>query len=306
MNLEQMKALVSVVNNKSFSLAAKEMFLSQPTISMYIKTLEKELGEQLLIRSTKKILLSEAGLLFYPYAVQMLKTEEEALRKIKNKDEKITGDVMIATSSVPANYILPGFLTYARKRLPDVNFKISEGDSTEVVQKILHFGQEIGIGSICPSSVKLCFEPLVRDRIVLITPNTRKYREYNGYFDRDELKKETFVIRESGSGTKVAADSVEKMLGLDSDKIKIAAEVQTTETLKRIVSKGVGIGFISNFAIKDYLAQKKVIAFEFPELKTERQLYLFWHAERNLSRAGEGTINLLKEYCSRMGENFSK
>ena len=73
MNLEQIKSLVSVVNHKSFSLAAKEMFVSQPTISMHIKTLEKELGEQLLIRSTKDIVLSEAGLLFYPYAVQMLK-----------------------------------------------------------------------------------------------------------------------------------------------------------------------------------------------------------------------------------------
>ncbi len=304
MNLEQIKSLVSVVNNKSFSLAAKEMFLSQPTISMHIKTLEKELGEQLLIRSTKDILLSEAGLVFYPYAVQMLKTEEEALQRIKNKDERITGDVMITTSSVPANYIFPGFLSYAKKKLPDVVFKISEGDSMEVVQNIFRFGQEIGIGSICPSSAKLGFEPLFKDRIVLITPNTKKYRDYKEHFNRNELKRETFVIRETGSGTKVVADSVEKMLGLGSGKIKIAAEVQTTETLKRLVAEGVGIGFISNLATKDYLEQKKVLVFEFPEIKAERQLYLIWHRERNLSKAGERTINLLKEYCNKMKESF--
>ena len=131
MNLEQIKSLVSVVNHKSFSLAAKEMFVSQPTISMHIKTLEKELGEQLLIRSTKDIVLSEAGLLFYPYAVQMLKAEEDAIQKIKNKGEKIAGDVMFASSSVPANYIFPGFLAYSKKKNPDIGYKISEGDSTE-------------------------------------------------------------------------------------------------------------------------------------------------------------------------------
>lgn len=300
MNLEQIKSLVSVVNHKSFSLAAKEMFVSQPTISMHIKTLEKEIGEQLLIRSTKDIVLSEAGLLFYPYAVQMLKAEEDALQKIKNKGEKLAGDVMIASSSVPANYIFPGFLAYSKKKYPEISYKISEGDSTEVLQKILHFEQEIGIGSIRPSSAKIFFEPILNDEIVLITPNTKKYRDYKGNFDRSDLKRESFVMREIGSGTKTAADNVEKMLGLENTKVQVAAEVQTTETLKRTVAEGVGVGFISSLAAKDYLEQKKVLVFEFPEIETKRQLYLFWHCERNLSKVGERAANLLTEYCGEM------
>lgn len=87
MNLEQIKSLVCVVKNKSFSQAAKEMFVTQPTISMHIKTLENELGEQLLVRSTKDIVLSEAGLVFYPYAIRMLKAEEEALAQIKSREK---------------------------------------------------------------------------------------------------------------------------------------------------------------------------------------------------------------------------
>lgn len=300
MNLEQIKSLVSVVNHKSFSLAAKEMFVSQPTISMHIKTLEKELGEQLLIRSTKDIVLSEAGLLFYPYAVQMLKAEEDAIQKIKNKGEKLVGDVMVASSSVPANHIFPGFLAYSKKKNPDIGYKISEGGSTEVLQKILHFEQEIGVGSIRSSSTKLFFEPLIEDEIVLITPNIKKYRDYKGNFDRNKLKRENFVIREMGSGTKVAADNVERKLGLESDKVQIAAEVQTTETLKRVVAEGVGIGFVSSLAVKDYLEQKRVLVFEFPEIETKRQLYLFWHCERNLSKVGERAISMLKEYCSQI------
>lgn len=300
MNLEQVKSLVSVVNNKSFSVAAKEMFVSQPTISMHIKTLEREIGEQLLIRSTKDVILSEAGMVFYPYAVQMLKAEEEALFHMQNKGKELTGEVLIASSSVPANYVLPGFLAYSKKKCKGISYRILEGDSTEVIQKILRFEGEIGIGSIKPLTPKCMSFPLVKDKIVLVTPNTRKYASFQGVFNRNELKREEFVIREKGSGTKAAGESLEKKLGLEPEKVRVIAEVQTTETLKRVVAEGVGIAFVSSIAVRDYLEQGKLLAFEFPEIANERQLYLLWHEERNLSRAGEHAVELLKEYCDRI------
>lgn len=298
MNLEQIKSLVSVVNNKSFSRAAKEMYVTQPTISMHIKALERELGEQLLIRSTKDIVLSEAGIVFYPYAVRMLKAEEEALLEIRERGKEIIGEVQIASSSVPVNYMLPGFLAYARKKNQGIRYKITEGDSSEVIQKIMRFEQELGLCSILPNHPKCICEPLIKDRIVLITPNTKQYRSYNGVFPREVLAKENYVIREPGSGTKLAVDSLEKLLGLEADKIRVAAEVKTTETVKRAVAKGIGIAFISKLAIEDYVEQKKVLMFEFPDMETERQIYLIQHAERNLSRSGEKVLSLLREYYS--------
>lgn len=296
MNLEQIKSLVSVVNNKSFSLAAKEMYVSQPTISMHIKTLEREIGEQLLIRSTKDVILSEAGLTFYPYAVQMLKAEEEALFQISNKEKKLSGEVTIVSSSVPTNYLLPGFAAYSKQKCNGINYRISEEDSTGVIQKILHFEQEIGIGSICPKNIKCMYWPLVKDKIILITPNTQKYRAYNGVFHLEDLKKEDFVMRENGSGTKAAGDSLEKKLGLEPHRGRVIAEVQTTETLKQFVAEGVGVAFASNIAVKDYADQEKVLMFEFPNVEAQRQLYLIQHVDRNLSKVGERAVKLLKEY----------
>lgn len=300
MNLEQLRSLESVVRNKSFSMAARELYVTQPTISMHIKSLEAELGEQLLVRSTKDILLSEAGILFFPYAVQMLNAQGEALARLKKREECISGEVRIVASSVPANYIVPGFLSYAGKRQDQIVYRISEGDSMGVAQKVQRFEDEIGIGGIQTGNSKCLFEPFISDHIILITPNQLKYREKEGVFDIEELKRETFIVRESGSGTRFATESLEKKLGIDQNKIYVAAEVQTTELLKRVVSEGVGVGFVSSLAARDYLQQEKILAFEFDKIATRRQLYLIRNKEKSMSVAAKRTILMLKEYAKQL------
>lgn len=300
MNLEQIKSLVCVVKNKSFSQAAREMFVTQPTISMHIKTLENELGEQLLVRSTKDIILSEAGLVFYPYAVRMLKAEEEALLQMKNREEDVKGEVLIASSSVPVNYIMPEFIAYSRQQCAGIKYRISEGDSSEVIQKVLRFEQEIGVGSIKTENPKCICEPFVKDKIVLITPNIEKYRLYNGKMPLEELKRESFVVREQGSGTKMAVESLERTLGLYPDKMNIVAEFQTTETVKRAVAAQVGVAFVSNLAVQDYQQQKKILVFEFEDTYTDRQMYLIRHTDRNLSIAGEKALCLLRKFAKKI------
>ena len=98
MRLEYIRSFISVVNCKSFSVAAKQIFLSQPTISTHIKQLESELGVQLLVRSTKDVILSDAGVIFYPFAMRLLETESEALAQIHKNEMEIKGTVSIATS----------------------------------------------------------------------------------------------------------------------------------------------------------------------------------------------------------------
>ena len=252
------------------------------------------------MRSTKDIILSESGILFFPYAVQMLNMHGEALARLRKKEEYVRGTVRLVASSVPANYIIPGFLSYAAKKQGQIIYQVSEGDSMGVIQKVTRFEDEIGIGSLQNGSAKCKFEPLLNDHIVLITPNRAKYREKEGNFPIEELKEETFIVRESGSGTRFATESFEKKIGIDQNKICVAAEVQTTELLKRTVSEGVGVGFISSLAAKDYLQQEKILAFEFDKNDTKRQLYLIRNKEEGLSAAAKRTVSMLKEYVKQL------
>lgn len=271
------------------------MFLSQPTISTHIKQLELELGVQLLVRSTKDVILSEAGLIFYPYAVQLLETEREALSQLHHREMKITGTVSISTSSVPGNYMLPQFLAYIKEIHPDIRYRISEGDSEKVIYEVMHFEAELGIGGMKSMADKCICEPLFEDEIVLITPNTERYRELNGKFPLEQLREERYVVRESGSGTKKFSENIER--DLDLQDMKIAVQVESSEMVKRAVEAKVGIAFISKLAVKDAVSQGRVLSFSFPKDTSKRQLYLLYHKDRVLTAAARSTIKSLRHFC---------
>lgn len=296
MRLEYIKSFINVVNCKSFSLAAKQTFLSQPTISTHIKQLESELGVQLLVRSTKDVILSEAGVLFYPFAVRLLETEKEALAQLHKSESTVKGTVSIATSTVPGNYMLPQFLKYARSAHPDVDYKIVEGDSDKVIQSVLHFGTDLGIGSIKSLNEKCMCQPLFKDRVILVTPNTEEYRDMNGEFPRERLQKEHFILR-SGGGTKMAAESIERSLNIHEKPLKVVLRVESSELVKRGVEQGLGIAFISNLAVKESVEKGKLLKFEFGDIDTSRQIYLLYHKDRVMNLAITSTIKLLRQYC---------
>lgn len=297
MKLEYIRSFIGVVNYKSFSLAAKNLFLSQPTISAHIKRLEAELGVSLLVRSTKDVILSEEGLTFYPYAVQLLETEKEALGRLHKEERAECGTITIATSSVPGNYIFPRFLAYFQEQNEKISFRVLDGDSEDVLQKVMHFEAELGIGSIKNTNGKLHCETLLEDEIVLITPNKEKYRNLNGNFPISMLKKESFIAREMGSGTKTISDNIEQELKLNVHSLRVAAQFDTSEMVRRAVEAGTGVAFISQIAARESLENKKVLEFRFPDVSAKRFLYLVYHRERVLSPAAKSVIRCLREYC---------
>lgn len=290
---------MAVVESKSFSGAAKKLFLSQPAISTQVKQLEEELGVQLLTRSSKNIHLTEAGLSFYPYAKHLLHTENDALLALSGRKNTLTGTVRIAASSVPANYILPEFISYMRGKYPEISFRICEGDSTEVIHEVLHFETEIGVCGFEPQDNKCFYEELLSDDIVLITPRDRYFEAFQGRISKEALLSLDYIIREKGSGTGLAAQNLEQSLGLSEKNMHIVAQVDGTELLKRTVAAGVGCAFISKLAAMDYVRADKVLMFEFPEPNCSRDFYVVYHKDRILDRGAAVTVNELTSFFKR-------
>lgn len=298
MRLEYIRSFIGVVNYKSFSLAAKYLYLSQPTISTHIKQLESELGVQLLVRSTKDVLLSEEGKIFYPYALQLLETENRALKHL-NKTENESGSIVtIALSSVPGNCMFPQFLARYRAKNADVKFRVSEGDSGSVLQKILNFDVEAGIGGLESGSDKVHSEVLFEDEIVLITPNTAKYKSMNGKFPVEHLAKEWFITRELGSGTKNAVDGIERDLKLNTASLHVVAQFESSEMVRRTVEAGAGVAFISKVAARESVEKQKILEFSFPNVNAKRKFYLMYHKDRGLSMTTESVLEELRSFCA--------
>ena len=184
MRLDYIRSFINVVNCKSFSVAAKKAFVSQPTISTHIKQLEAELGVQLLVRSTKDVILSEEGVLFYPYAVRLLETENEALAHLNKTEAKVKGTVTIAASSVPGNYILPRILKQTRLKYPEIDYRMLEGDSSQVIVEhcgdIYYMSGEISLKNVREMENIKIFLVFVKLQLVRIL----KQRIIRGFYDK--------------------------------------------------------------------------------------------------------------------------
>lgn len=294
MYLNHVEAFINVVKYKSFSKAAKELYLSQPTISSYIKSLENELGVQLIVRSTRDVVLSEAGVVFYEYAVKLIRIRDTAFNKMQNYSTDITGTMAFAASPVPAQYLVPKIIADIHREQPSIFFSIKEMASQEVINKIEDYKYELGITCLKANGSQCIFEPLGDDPIVLITPNTEVYQNMNGNFDIERLKTDSFIIREDGTSTRGKTIAFLKSHKLSLSDLNVISEMQTVESVKHAVSENLGIAFISKRAAADYIKFGYVLAFEFDSPHLINQFYLAYHKNRVLSPIGEYVYNYIK------------
>ena len=143
MNLKQLEAFARVAETKSFSEAAKRLYLTQPTVSAHVSALEKELGVCLLLRTTKEVSLTEEGKALYGYAVQMLDLEQE-IREHFGRRKSGKSVLRIAASTIPSQYLLPEIMVRFRERYPGVRLSVAETDSAGVVGQIVSGEADIG------------------------------------------------------------------------------------------------------------------------------------------------------------------
>ena len=181
MNLKQLEAFVKVTESGSFSKAAKLLFLTQPTVSAHISSLEKELDSRLFVRNTKEVKLSEEGKQLYQYARQMVELEKE-IEQVFSKDAHCEEKcITIATSTIPAQYVLPAILAKFRETYPDEQFRISENDSCGVVEQVAGHMVDIGFTGTVLEKKYCRYMPFYQDELVVMMPNTEFYQEIQKY-----------------------------------------------------------------------------------------------------------------------------
>lgn len=294
MNLKQLEAFVCVADKKSFSKAARELYLTQPTISAHIASLEKELDVRLFIRNTKEVNLSEDGKLLYTYAKQMIDLEAQIEACFCGEKYTEGRKITIAASTIPAQYILPGILSKFNEKYPKEQFKVVESDSMKVVELISGGAADIGFtGTVLEK--KFCkYIPFYKDELIVITPNTEKYKECIQSGNLAWLKDEAFIMREEGSGTRKEAEKQLKKAGIDVEKLKIVASMGNQEAIKRSVISGMGITIISRLAAEEEIRMDKVLWMPM-DAGNGRNLNIVYNKNFHLSKSAERFIRVTKE-----------
>ena len=297
MDMKQLEAFVYVVETCSFSKAGELLHLTQPTISSHILSLERELNIKLIVRTTKETYPSEAGKLLYNYAKEILIMRENAVQAIRMFSQEMRGTITVAASTIPGQYYLPKILQSFREKYPDIKFNIQMTDSTDVVDRITTRTAEVGFSGTEIDAPKCIYREFADDRLVVITPNEERFRQYVGKgFPIRQIREEPFISRESGSGTRRETEAFLKELGIQVSELKTAVEVRSTESIIKMVSEGMGVAVLSKSACEDYQQFGKVLAFDFDNITLRRKLYIIKHKNSILSPIAQVFYDYAKNF----------
>ncbi|MGF0033837.1 selenium metabolism-associated LysR family transcriptional regulator [Bariatricus sp. SGI.154] len=297
MNLKQLEAFVQVAEGGSFSKAAKELFLTQPTISAHISSLEKELNVRLFVRNTKEVSLSNDGKDLYRYARQMIDLEKKIDERFGGEEGADKHCITIAASTIPAQYLLPKVLMRFNERYPDEQIKILETDSAKVVMQIVDHMVDVGFTGTVLEKKHCKYIPFYKDELVIITPNTEKYRRIKREHpdDVDWILEEHVIMREEGSGTRKEAKKQLKQAGINPSDLDVIASIENQETIKKSVRQGMGISILSKLATEDEAREGYVLSFPIPKSDQGRDINLVYNKNYQMSRSAERFIKVVKE-----------
>ena len=297
MNLKQLEAFVQVAEGGSFSKAAKELYLTQPTVSAHISALEKELGVRLFVRNTKEVAMSQEGQELHRYARQIVDLERQIGEHFHLKENTGKHCITIAASTIPSQYLLPRVLAKFTERYPTEQFKLIETDSAEVVSQIIDGVVDIGFTGTVLEKRYCKYLPFYKDKLNIITPNTEKYRMLKEEYPNDIswLLSEHVIMREEGSGTRKEAEKQIKKAGVSVTALDIVANMDNQETIKRSVRQGLGVSILSQLATEDEVKAGYMLAFPIPGSDEGRDINLVYNKNSQLSRNVERFVKLVKE-----------
>ena len=294
MNLKQLEAFVQVSESGSFSKAAKELFLTQPTISAHISSLEKELNVRLFIRNTKEVSLSDDGKDLYRYAKQITDLEKAIEERFYMDSDDGKHFITIAASTIPAQYLLPKVLMCYRERYPKEQIKIMETDSSEVVTQVVDNMVDVGFTGTVLEKKHCKYIPFYKDELAVITPDTPEYRilKEQNCDDIDWIKRKPLILREEGSGTRKEAEKQLKNAGISMEDLDIVASIANQETIKKSVKQGMGITVLSRLAAED---EDGLLIFPIPGADEGRDINLVYNKNYQMTRSADRFIRIVKE-----------
>jgi len=295
MNLRQLEAFAEVAEQQSFSKAAKGLFLSQPTISAHIASLEKELNAKLFSRNTRTVSLTEGGEILYQYAREMLHLEQLVLETFQvEKPDNFC--LRIAASTIPSQYLLPQILARYREKYPEEQVQLTEADSVKVVEAVGNRKADLGFTGTAVDKSVCKFVPFYDDELILILPNNDHYqtilKEQKGV---GWIEDEPMILREIGSGTRWEAEKQLRAAGVDTASLNVVANIDNPETIKRSVKNGVGITMMSRLAVQESIAAGDVLEYPLGEKKKIRQLYMVYHKEYPLTKSARRMMRVVRE-----------
>ncbi|MBN2245143.1 MAG: LysR family transcriptional regulator [Candidatus Aminicenantes bacterium] len=293
-DFRHLETFCRVADLKSFSKAADDLFLTQPTVSGHILSLEQSLSLRLFDRTSREARLTKAGKVFQEYALKILSFRKELLNALSEFSRGIRGELSLGASTIPGEYLLPKLMGDFKKEHPHFIIALKIADTKEIIQYVLQDNVEFGIIGAKLNHPSLHYEKFEEDEIIVIAPSdhplTRKKR-----VNLEELLREPWIIREEGSGTQMAVEKAIRKKGKSLKQFHVVMEMGSTSSVKEGVKARLGLAFISGKATEEEIRQGFLSRIDLEGIEPiSRQIYIVSHRGRTLSPIGMEFLRFLK------------
>ncbi|CAM3115768.1 selenium metabolism-associated LysR family transcriptional regulator [Filibacter tadaridae] len=293
MNYERLKTFIAVAEKKSFSEAAKILYVTQPTITSQVKALEEELNTKLFERTTKKVAMTQSAHVLLNYAKEIVRLSDSAKKEILQMENTINGDLSVGCSLTIGEYILPTFLKRFIDSYPLIQMSVKIANSNAIVENLKDQLIDVGIIETLIEDPQIILEPIFEDELILIAaPDYFSTNEPK--VSLNQLKETPLIVREKGSGTRAVMDNYLKKAGLSVNDLTIVMELGSTEAIKTAVESGLGVSFISKSAIKKELKLKLLKTYSIKNISFYRYFYIAFRKDSVLKSSTELFLNDLR------------
>jgi LysR family transcriptional regulator, low CO2-responsive transcriptional regulator len=271
-DLQKIETFLCAAEKLNVSEAAKQLHLSQPTVSNQLKLLEQELGSTLFIRSNTGLQLTEAGQLLLPWARRLLH-DSANLQSMMSSVQEVAGELRIACSTTAGKYILPQLAARFRLRYPGIQVRIPACAPEKVTLDLLDGEAHLGVMSREAGDANLEIQEFFHDTITLIVPANHRWAARTS-LEPSELLEEPVIMREPTSGTRrVVLEELAKH-DISLEDLNIFMELGNAEAIVRTVADGYGVAFVSELAASYPLEQGNIVSIHVEGLNLQRTIYM--------------------------------
>jgi DNA-binding transcriptional LysR family regulator len=294
MDTRQLAAFCAVVERRSFSQAAEQLGVTQPAVSLQIRSLEKRLGRQLLDRSGRRVEPTEAGQRLYRSAQRLLVQEEQLLAELGEAgDGELAGRLEIGASTGPGGTVLPLVLGEFQHLHTEVRVALTVSDTQHVIEQVARRELELGVVGAQRRHRGVVFEPFFRDEVVLVVPP--RHRFAGTTVSIDELRSEPLVLMQEGAGVRQVIEDELREHGVRLRDLDVRLELGLQESARSAALAGYGLTFISRAAVDPDVESGTLAIARVEGLDPSREIWLVRSTGRAETRVAQAFVDYARE-----------
>ena len=290
MTFRQFEIFLAVARARNFTRAAETLHVSQSTLSQHVRELEDELGVRVFDRLGRSVTLTEAGRLLEEHASRLITTIASVRRTIDELKGLERGSLVIGASTTPGIYVLPGIVAGFRRRYPGIDVSLRIANSGVIEERIRADEVDLGVvgGHILGASER-CVAAGLLDELLLIVPPRHPWAKRREIAPR-ELDQTPLLMREHGSATRLVTERTLRQAGA---KFTTAMELDHIEAIKQGVMAGLGVAFVSMYAVRGEIATRRLCGLRLKGLPVRRHFHVIHNEARTLTASGRAFMALL-------------